>query len=177
MNHTLTFVPFADASLAHIATVLTSAEMLRYMDLPCWEHTVEVAALRQACISGQASMHILLRNGFVAGTAGLSHICHKHQFAYITCGILPAFQRIGLAREALTRVEALAFRGLGLHRVEAQVHERNTACIDLLGKLGYCEEGRMRGNFLVNGQYYDSVLMSKISAEAGLLTSNFDRQD
>lgn len=176
MHHTLTFIPFADADHKHLATVFSSAEMLRYMDLPRWEYASEVASLRHACLSGQASMHILLRNGFVAGIAGLSHICHKHQFAYITCGILPAFQRNGLAREALTRVEALAFKGLGLHRVEAQVHEHNAACIDLLRKLGYCEEGRMRGNFLVDGRFYDSVLMSKIS-DAGLFASSFHSRE
>lgn len=175
MHHTVTFVPLADAPPAHLAQVLSSAEMLRYMDLPRWEHTGDVAALLHACRSGQSSLHILLRNGSVAGIAGLSHICHKHQFAYITCGILPAYQRSGLAREALKRIDALAFRGLALHRIEAQVHEHNASCINLLHSLGYTQEGRMRGNFLVDGVFYDSVLLSKISEEAGLLASNFSQ--
>lgn len=165
---TLSFIPLTEVSAVQLSQVLSSKEMLLYMDLPRWEDAGEVASLIQTCRKGQASMHILLRNGVVVGIAGLSHICHKHRFAYITCGILPHFQGTGLAHEAILRVETLAFRLLELHRLEAQVHEHNTACIRLLHQLGYHEEGRMRGNFYVSNQYYDSILMSKLSDEVVL---------
>ena len=166
MQHTLSFVPLNDAGTAHIAQVLSCEAMLRYMDLPPWEHSGEVAALLQSCSSGHSSLHILYRNGFPTGIAGLSHICYKHHFASVTCGILPAYQRSGLAREALGRIELLAFQRLSLHRIEAQVHENNLPCISLLAELGYREEGRMRGNFKVGDSFYDSVLMSKLSSES-----------
>jgi len=163
MEHQLVFVPIVDAETTAVEFVLSSDEMLAYMDLPRWKSPLELSELYQACVSGSASIYLLFRNGNPVGIAGLSHICIKHRFAYITCGILPQYQRSGFAEEAVTRVEYLAFQALGLHRLEAQVHEDNCACISFLRKIGYAEEGRMKGNLLVDGAFYDSVLFAKIN--------------
>lgn len=163
MPYSLSFVPLQHADRAELSTVLTSDTMLAYMDIPNWKLQAEVAELVQASTVGQASLHLIQRNGFVVGIAGLSHICVKHRFAYITCGILPHFQRSGIAFQALRRVESMAFDGLGLHRIEAQVHEDNLASIAFFRKAGYKEEGRMRGNFFAAGSFSDSILFGKLS--------------
>lgn len=163
MQHSLSFVPLQHADRAELCAVLTSDAMLAYMDLPNWKSQAEVAELVHASTVGHASLHLIQRNGFVVGIAGLSHICVKHRFACITCGILPHFLRSGFASQALSRVESMAFGGLGLHRIEAQVHEDDQASIAFFRKAGYTEEGRMRGRFLFGGIFSDSILFGKVS--------------
>lgn len=163
MSHILRFIPIAQALPEQLATVLSSNEMLAYMDLPRWDQHVEVAELISSCERGQACIYLLMRNDFVCGIAGLSHICIKHRYAHVTCGILPIYARGGLATEAMRRIENLAFDELGLHRLEAQVHENNHPCLEMLQRLGYFQEGRMRGNFFIYDTFYDSVLCAKIN--------------
>jgi aminoglycoside 6'-N-acetyltransferase len=55
----------------------------------------------------------------------------------------PAYQGVGLAREALAAVVGALFEEHGVHRVYAETDDRNTGVHRLLERLGFRCEGRL----------------------------------
>lgn len=71
----------------------------------------------------------------------------------------------GLMREALTAMIEWGWREMQLHRIEAQVHERNTASLGLLTRLGFVTEGRLREVAFWGGQHHDLLQLSLLASE------------
>jgi ribosomal protein S18 acetylase RimI-like enzyme len=74
-------------------------------------------------------------------------------------GLLPDRRGQGLG-ERLMRRALEASRAFGLARVELTVREDNRRAIALYGKLGFQLEGRNRRAILVEGVYYDQLMMA-----------------
>ena len=73
----------------------------------------------------------------------------------------------GYATEAVRALVDYGFRVLNLHRVYATVHPENAASIRVLEKVGMVLEGRLRENFVYDGEYRDSLIYSILEHEWG----------
>lgn len=72
----------------------------------------------------------------------------------------------GLAAEALRAVVQYAFSHLELHRLEAAFVPGNTRCEQLLRRLDFQVEGRLRESLLLHGTWFDTILAARINVEA-----------
>jgi len=76
-------------------------------------------------------------------------------------GLLPQFRGKGHGA-ALIDTALRAARRFGLTRIELHVHADNARAIRLYERVGFTTEGRMRDAVLIDGQYYDMILMAKV---------------
>jgi len=73
----------------------------------------------------------------------------------------------GYMTEALEKVISIIFSELGLHRIEAFVHPKNSASIRLLKNLDFAEEGIAYESAFINGTWQDYLRFSLISRPEG----------
>ena len=78
------------------------------------------------------------------------------------------FKNKGYMKETLEKVLDFGFQEMPLNRIEALIDENNTPSKKLLDYFGFVREGNLRGHYLVDGVFEDSVMYS-------LLTSEFKR--
>ena len=71
--------------------------------------------------------------------------------------------RQGYASEAVLAVVDLAFRGLELHRIEANIMPRNRASLALARKCGFREEGLSPKYLCINGEWEDHIHMVRLN--------------
>ena len=73
--------------------------------------------------------------------------------------------RQGYASEAVLAVVELAFQGLNLHRIEANILPRNTASLALARRCGFKEEGLSPKYLCINGVWEDHIHMVRLNEE------------
>ena len=78
--------------------------------------------------------------------------------------------RNGYASEAIRIVLGYFFRELRYQKVNAHVYAVNEASLELHGKLGFREEGRLRRMVYTDGQHYDEVIF-------GLTVEEFEAEE
>ncbi|RJS25870.1 hypothetical protein DRW03_05190 [Corallococcus sp. H22C18031201] len=71
----------------------------------------------------------------------------------------------GVGRAAVNLVLRHAFRTLGLFKVWLVVHEENAAARRTYASLGFVEEGRLRGEFLLGERRVDALYMGLLASE------------
>jgi len=92
----------------------------------------------------------------ILGAIEVSQIVHgKFRSAYLGYHIGAAFARQGYMREALTLAITRAFRGLRLHRLEANIQPENRASINLVKQLGFRREGYSPRYLKIAGRWRD----------------------
>ena len=69
--------------------------------------------------------------------------------------------RQGYGAEAVNAVVDFAFRGLGLHRIEANILPRNAPSLALARRCGFQEEGRSPEYLCINGVWEEHIHMVK----------------
>ena len=72
----------------------------------------------------------------------------------------------GLAHEALTAIIGQLFAHYPVHAITADVDPRNTACLALLGRLGFSQTGRAARTWLVGEEWCDSIYLALPRPEA-----------
>lgn len=98
--------------------------------------------------------------------AWLHSLNHEEQRARYAISILdPAILGRGLGSEATGLVLHYAFALLGLHRLDLRVLAFNKRAIACHTKCGFMIEGRERETALVDGTWYDDVMMSILDHE------------
>jgi ribosomal-protein-alanine N-acetyltransferase len=76
-----------------------------------------------------------------------------------------AYWRKGIMSEALPAVISYGFEELGLHRIEACPLAGNTPSSDLLLKLGFRYEGKLRQRALFHGRFEDQLYYGLLMEE------------
>ncbi|QCU79542.1 N-acetyltransferase [Citricoccus sp. SGAir0253] len=71
----------------------------------------------------------------------------------------------GLATEAAGALLDLAFGHYGMHRVRARMDARNTASARLCERLGFRREGLLRQDWLIKGEWTDTLVYGLLAAE------------
>lgn len=108
--------------------------------------------------------------GKIAGTFALSNIV-RGAFQNADAGWQVAATHLGqgIATEGVTALLDLAFaseaRGLGLHRVQANVIPKNGASLRVCAKCGFRVEGSARRMLFIAGQWQDHVMHAKLAEE------------
>lgn len=100
------------------------------------------------------------------GTAWLHSMHHEERRARYAISILdPAMLGRGFGSEATGLVLGYAFAALGLHRVDLRVLAFNERAIACYTKCGFVIEGKERETALLDGTWYDDVMMSILDHE------------
>ncbi|MDZ5783276.1 GNAT family N-acetyltransferase [Marinococcus luteus] len=97
--------------------------------------------------------------GHVMGVGGST--IRNCRTASVVIGILPAYQRLGLGRRLLERIEAWAEKR-GLHRLELTVIEENTGARALYERFGFQIEGIKQDSLFAHGAYVNEIMMAKL---------------
>jgi ribosomal-protein-alanine N-acetyltransferase len=108
---------------------------------------------------------ILKENQEFIGTIGLNNLNLAGKKAEIGYEIHPTYWRSGITTEANKVVLAYSFEQLGLFRIGAVTFPDNNASSNLLKKLGFKEEGRLRGYLYQNNQSNDALVFSLLRTE------------
>ena len=95
-------------------------------------------------------------DGAIVGTAELSQIARGNfQSAYLGYRVFVPHAGRGYMTEALPLVLACAFRGLGLHRLEANIQPGNAPSIALVRRAGFRHEGLSPRYLKIGGRWRD----------------------
>jgi ribosomal-protein-alanine N-acetyltransferase len=149
-----------------IFAIMGDAQAMRFWDRPA----ITRLAVAEEIVAGQlAAMdegdHLYWTVSMDAtpiGSCDLSAIDRDHGRAEM--GFL--FRRDhwghGYAREALAPVIAHGFGALGLMRLSARIHVGNQAAKNLLERLGFAQEGLLRGYVKREGVARDCALYAKL---------------
>jgi [ribosomal protein S5]-alanine N-acetyltransferase len=104
-------------------------------------------------------------NQKIIGTVGLNALHMNNKRAEIGYELHPAFWRMGYASEAIKEVLAFSFNQLHLYRLGAVVFPENEASINLLMKLGFEQEGLLRGYIHQNDEFHDTCVLSLLQTD------------
>jgi len=108
---------------------------------------------------------VLKENGRFAGTIGLNNLNLRGKKAEVGYELHPDYWGKGLVREASAAVLEYAFTKLDLFRIGAVTFPENTVSSGLLKKLGFTEEGRLRGYLYQRHQSHDALVFSLLKPE------------
>jgi RimJ/RimL family protein N-acetyltransferase len=87
------------------------------------------------------------------------------EIAYI---IDPEHWGKGIATEAVGRVAEFLQKEVKIHKIRASLYSKNIASKRVLEKLGFIQEGYLRDNVIIDGEFVDEYLMALISEENGI---------
>jgi [ribosomal protein S5]-alanine N-acetyltransferase len=87
------------------------------------------------------------------------------EIAYI---IDPEHWGKGIATEAVGRVVEFLQKDVKIHKIRASLYSKNIASKRVLEKLGFIQEGYLRDNVIIDGEFVDEYLMALISEENGI---------
>jgi [ribosomal protein S5]-alanine N-acetyltransferase len=108
---------------------------------------------------------ILKGNQEFIGTLGLNNLNIANKRTEIGYEIHPDYWRKGFTSEAVKEVLRYCFENLDLYRIGAVTYPDNIASSSLLKKLGFKEEGRLRGYFYQKNQIHDAFIFSLLKTE------------
>ena len=100
------------------------------------------------------------------GGCGLFSLSKIHRSAELMIVIYDKHNREkGLGTEAVQLLLEFGFKTLNLHRIYLRAFAFNTRAINLYGRLGFVEEGRLREAVFKDGEYHDEVRMAMLARE------------
>jgi [ribosomal protein S5]-alanine N-acetyltransferase len=108
---------------------------------------------------------VLKHNYKLIGTLGLNGLQLKNKRAEIGYELHPQFWQNGYTTEAIREVLRFSFIDLDLYRIGAVVYPENVASLNLLKKIGFTQEGLLRGYMYQNNQFHDTYVLSLLNSE------------
>ncbi|MGC5771615.1 GNAT family N-acetyltransferase [Paenibacillus sp. ALJ109b] len=94
----------------------------------------------------------------VIGTCGFHGWMKKHYKAVIGYELTPEYWHQGFMTEVVEKVIEYGFNTLGLNRIEAFVEPENVGSRKVLEKIGFREEGILKGNFYWKNRFVDNAI-------------------
>jgi RimJ/RimL family protein N-acetyltransferase len=104
-------------------------------------------------------------SGVLIGDCGLHFRADDPQQMEVGITFDPAYQRRGLATEALRSVLEYAFDALGKHRVSAVTDAKNAAAAALFRRLGFRQEGHFVEHVWFKGAWGSELLFALLRRE------------
>ncbi|MBU1377993.1 MAG: GNAT family N-acetyltransferase [Alphaproteobacteria bacterium] len=152
--------PLVAADATHLYPIMGDPEVMAYWDVPEIDDPDVVAEVVQGQVEGMAdgravywAMRTLGDQAFV-GSCDLSEIDRRHRRAEVGFMLGREAWGQGYALEAVRTVIAFAAGG-GLRKLTARTHLGNRRSEVLLAKLGFTEEGLLRGHVFKDGERRD----------------------
>lgn len=152
--------PLVASDADHLFPVMGDPEVMAYWDVPEIDDPDIVAAIVQSQVDAMAAgkaLHWAMRTlaeGHFVGSCDLSEIDRWHRRAEVGFMLGREAWGQGYALEAMTTVVAFAATS-GLRKLTARTHLGNRRSEALLQKLGFEEEGLLRGHILKDGERRD----------------------
>ncbi|MDA8206848.1 MAG: GNAT family N-acetyltransferase [Thermaerobacter sp.] len=84
----------------------------------------------------------------------------NHHTAIFGMALFPAYRGRGMGRGLLSTAEAWAL-SVGVEKISLAVFASNAAAIHLYERMGYVEEGRRKGQYLIRGALVDEIWMAR----------------
>lgn len=155
--------PLTSADASALFAQMDDPEVMAYWDVPETDDPDLVAAIVEGQIAAMAagkahhwSIRTLADDGF-AGCCSLSEIDHWHKRAEVGFMLGRAVWGQGYALEAMRTVVAYAGAS-GLRKLAARTHLGNRPSEAVLEKLGFKQEGLLRGHVLRDAERRDCRL-------------------
>ena len=101
----------------------------------------------------------------VMGMVGFNYWDTRDNRGSIGFDLARAYWRKGIMSEAVQAVLRFGFIQMALNRTEADASIYNTASINLLGKLGFVQEGHQREQYYEDGKYHDLLLFALLKRD------------
>ena len=108
---------------------------------------------------------VLKDTGKFIGTVGLNQLNKSNKRAELGYEVHPDYRRKYFTCEAVREVLRYSFQELELHRIAALAFPNNFASTNLLKKVGFLEEGKLRDFIYLNNQSQDVLIFSLLKAE------------
>jgi ribosomal-protein-alanine N-acetyltransferase len=155
--------PLTAEDARQIFPLMADAEVMAFWDMDETDDPDVIAALVEGQVEEMASgraiywaLRTLAESQFL-GTCDLSEIDRRHHRAEVGFMLGREAWGQGYALEAMQAVMAYA-AGSGVRRLLARTHLGNRRSEVLLEKLGFAEEGMLRGHILRDGERRDCRL-------------------
>jgi ribosomal-protein-alanine N-acetyltransferase len=155
--------PLVASDSEHLFPIMGDPEVMAYWDVAEIDDPEIIASLVAAQVTDMASgkaiywaLRTLAGGGFL-GSCDLSEIDRRHRRAEVGFMLSREAWGQGYALEAMRTVVAFA-AGNGLRKLTARTHLGNRRSESLLQKLGFSEEGLLRGHILKDGERRDCRL-------------------
>lgn len=71
----------------------------------------------------------------------------------------------GIMTTAFKIIEEKAFTKWGFNRIELKIDPENTKSLGVAHRMGFVQEGVLRGEHFINGKYKNSIIFSKLKSE------------
>jgi len=160
----LTLRPLEAGDIAAMHALMSDAEIMAFWDVPEIDDVDLTRAIIEAQLRdmglGRALYWAMIKrdDGAFVGCCDLSQIDLWHRRGEIGFMIDKPFWSGGYAFEAMRAVLAHAAEGLELRRLSARVHLGNARSVRLLERLGFREEGLLRGYIARAGERRDCLV-------------------
>lgn len=155
--------PLTEADLAHIFPLIDDPEVLAFWDVPEIDDPDVVAEVIRGRIAAMEAGHAnhwtirsLTSDAFI-GTCDLSDIERRHKRAEVGFVLARGAWDQGYGQEAMQAVVAYA-ASTGIRRLTARTYLGNRRSEAVLERLGFQEEGLLRGHVLRDGERRDCRL-------------------
>ena len=165
--------PFASGDWLDVAAYSARPEFVRYLPLPAQTEESARAFVEDRVRGGQPNdagdWHFALQlvgAPRLIGSIRIGVTEPAHRQGDVGYALHPDLWGHGYATEALRRVLAFGFEGLGLERIWAIADSRNEASWRVMERAGMEREGVMRHHRLHRGEWRDSVLYAAIRDQA-----------
>ncbi len=107
----------------------------------------------------------IIYNGKMVGTCGFTTLNEQDNYGEIGYVVSPAYQNMGIATEAVTKVLEFGFDVLKLNRIEARFMIENSASRKIMEKVGMTFEGVLRESMYIKGRYVSVGIFSILRSE------------
>lgn len=165
-NHSLKLRPLEREDLRFVHELDNNESVMHYWFEEAYEAFVELCDLYDKHIHDQSERRFVAEcNGVCVGLVELVEINHIHRRAEFQVIIAPEHQGKGYATEATRLAIDYAFTVLNLYKLFLVVDCDNERAIAVYRKLGFQEEGRLREEFFVGGEYRDALRMALFQTE------------
>jgi ribosomal-protein-alanine N-acetyltransferase len=160
----LTLRPLAASDAAAIHALISDPEIMAFWDVPAItdaEIAAEILAGQLFDIASGAALYWAIErktDGAFIGTCDISDINHHHRRAEIGFILARAFWGAGYALEAMQAVVHHAGTRQKLQRLSARTHLANIRSVALLARLGFQQEGVLRGYVERGGERWDCLI-------------------
>lgn len=108
---------------------------------------------------------VLRETGEFVGTLGLNNLSTWSKKAEIGFELHPSYWNKGITTEAVKEVLRYSFEDLEIFRIGAITYPQNEPSKQLLKRLGFKEEGLLRGYLYQNNQSHNALVFSLLRTE------------
>lgn len=166
MPESLILRPLEREDLRFVHELDNNETVMHYWFEEPYEAFVELADLYDRHIHDQSERRFIAETaGERVGLVELVEINHIHRRAEFQIIIAPAHQGKGYATAATRLAMDYAFTVLNLYKLYLIVDCANLRAVNVYAKLGFTEEGRLREEFFVDGEYRDVLRMAMFQPE------------